>query len=85
LFAQDASQGPVNLGNQNEFTMIQLANLILLLTNSTSKIVYRDLPMDDPKQRKPDIKMAELVINWAPTIEIEQGLLATIEDIEGRL
>jgi len=85
LFTQDASQGPINLGNQNEFTMMQLANLIIMLTNSTSKIIYCDLPIDDPKQRKPDIKLAESVIKWAPIIEIEQGLRATIEDIERRL
>jgi UDP-glucuronate decarboxylase len=85
LFTQGESTGPINLGNQNEFTMTQLAKLILKMTNSTSNIVYSNLPVDDPKQRRPDIKMAELVINWTPSIEIEQGLRATIEDIESRL
>jgi len=70
---------PVNIGNPGEFTMLELAEKVLALTGSSSKIVYRDLPQDDPKQRRPDIQRARIVLGWQPTIALEQGLNKTIE------
>jgi len=70
--------GPVNIGNPGEFTMLQLAQLILGLTNSASDIVFRPLPQDDPRQRRPDITLAREVLGWQPTIALEQGLQRTI-------
>jgi len=70
--------GPVNLGNPNEFTIIELANKVVSLTGSSSKIVHRDLPHDDPKQRQPDIKKARELLNWTPEVPLEEGLKRTI-------
>ena len=71
--------GPVNLGMPQEFTIRELAELTIKLTNSNSKIVYRDLPADDPKQRKPDITLAKKLLNWEPTTPLAVGLQKTIE------
>ncbi len=71
--------GPVNLGNPNEFTIKQLAEKILQKTKTKSKIVYRELPSDDPKQRQPDITIAKSELDWEPTIKLEDGLNKTIE------
>ena len=71
--------GPVNLGNPGEFTMLELAELILKLTGSKSKIVYRPLPSDDPTQRCPVIELAKEKLNWQPTIKLEDGLKVTIK------
>lgn len=71
--------GPVNLGNPNEFTMIELAIAVIRLTNSKSTIVHMPLPLDDPKQRQPDISLAkEKLEGWEPTIELKEGLSKTI-------
>ena len=77
--------GPINLGNPNEFNISELAKKILELTDSESKIVYYDLPEDDPKQRCPDISKAKKLLDWEPTIELEYGLKKTIEDFRRRL
>ncbi len=66
--------GPVNLGNPNEFTILQLAKQIIKLTNSKSKIVFKSLPQDDPKQRRPNINLAKQILNWKPEIELKEGL-----------
>lgn len=71
--------GPINVGNPNEFTIKQLAELVVAKTGSSSTIDYLPLPSDDPKQRQPDITQAQAVLNWTPTVELEQGLDATIE------
>lgn len=71
--------GPVNLGNPNEFTIHELAELVIKLTNSQSKIIYRDLPQDDPKQRRPDIALAKKRLGWEPKIALKDGLLQTIQ------
>jgi UDP-glucuronate decarboxylase len=72
--------GPVNIGNPNEFTMIELAESIIRITESKSKITYHPLPEDDPMQRKPDISLAKKVLyNWEPKIQLEEGLLHTIK------
>jgi UDP-glucuronate decarboxylase len=77
--------GPVNLGNPAEFTIRQLAELVINLTGSSSKIVSRPLPQDDPRQRCPDISKARELLNWKPTVPLKEGLLATIKYFEGVL
>ncbi len=71
--------GPINLGNPNEFSMNQLAREVIKITNSKSKIEYKELPQDDPRKRQPDITLAKLKLNWEPTIELEEGLKKTID------
>ena len=75
----------MNLGNPTEFTILQLAERVLALTGSRSKLVYRELPTDDPKTRRPDVAFAESTIGWAPRIQLEEGLKRTIEYFEERL
>lgn len=76
---EDGFIGPVNLGNPDEFTIKQLAEKVLeLIPDSTSKIVYKDLPQDDPKQRQPDIALAKRKLDWQPDIKLEEGLRKTI-------
>jgi UDP-glucuronate decarboxylase len=70
--------GPVNIGNPGEFTMLELAQLVLKLSNSKSKIVYQPLPSDDPKQRQPDITLAKAKIDWEPKVKLEDGLKETL-------
>ncbi len=77
--------GPINLGNPDEFTMLELANIIITLTNSKSKIVFKPLPQDDPKQRQPDISKAKKYLNWQPNIKLKDGLRKTIEYFKGRV
>jgi len=79
LMNQEQTTGPVNLGNPGEFTIRQLAELVLKLTGSRSKLVFQPLPQDDPKQRKPDITLARSVLNWEPKVQLEQGLTKVIE------
>lgn len=71
--------GPINIGNPNEFTILELAQTVIRLTNSQSKIIFQPLPNDDPKQRQPDISLARNILNWQPTIELEEGLIKMIE------
>jgi UDP-glucuronate decarboxylase len=70
---------PINLGNPREFTMLELAETVIKLTASSSSIVHKELPQDDPQQRKPDISRAKEVLGWEPTIELEEGVQRTIE------
>ncbi|HUD10499.1 MAG TPA: NAD-dependent epimerase/dehydratase family protein, partial [Candidatus Saccharimonadales bacterium] len=72
-------EGPINLGNPSEFTVLELAQIVKKLTNSKSKIVYRSLPVDDPLQRKPVIDIAKSTLHWEPTIDLHQGLMDTID------
>jgi UDP-glucuronate decarboxylase len=81
----DEFTGPVNLGNPREFTILQLAELVIRMTNSSSKIIFKDLPSDDPMQRKPDISLAKSKLDWEPTIPLEQGLERTIAYFAGLL
>ncbi len=71
--------GPINLGNPGEFTMLELAEKVIALTNSKSKIVYRPLPQDDPRQRQPDISLAKEKLNWEPRVSLDEGLTKSIE------
>jgi UDP-glucuronate decarboxylase len=74
----DEITGPVNLGNPNEFSILELAHKVLELTDSKSRIVFRPLPEDDPVQRQPDISLAKGIINWEPKVRLEDGLKSTI-------
>lgn len=71
--------GPINVGNPGEFTILQLAEMVIRMTGSKSKIIYKPLPSDDPMQRKPDIAKAKEILGWQPTIALEEGLKHTIE------
>jgi UDP-glucuronate decarboxylase len=71
--------GPVNIGNPSEFTMLELANAVIRLTGSSSKLVFAPLPDDDPRQRQPDISLATQKLQWRPTVALEDGLRRTIE------
>ena len=75
----DATQSPINLGNPNEISVLELARKIISVTNSKSKVVQLPLPQDDPKQRKPDIDKAKKVLGWEPTINLDSGIMKTIE------
>jgi dTDP-glucose 4,6-dehydratase len=71
--------GPVNIGNPNEFTIIECAEKVIAITGSTSKIDYKPLPQDDPKQRRPDISKASRLLDWQPMINLEQGLFLSLD------
>jgi UDP-glucuronate decarboxylase len=79
LFFKEEILGPVNLGNPEPLTMKQLAEEIIVLTNSSSKIEFRELPLDDPKQREPDITLAKEALNWSPEVGRELGLKNTVD------
>jgi UDP-glucuronate decarboxylase len=79
------SLGPINLGNPGEFTMLELAEKVIHLTKTKSKIIHAPLPQDDPRQRQPDISLAMRELNWQPTVHLEQGLEKTIAHFKKRL
>jgi UDP-glucuronate decarboxylase len=83
--APDDFTGPVNIGNPNEFRILELAEKVIALTGSRSKIVYRPLPQDDPLQRKPNIDLAKKRLGWEPKIQLEEGLQQTIEYFKNHL
>ncbi len=85
MATDDDVTGPINLGNPSEFTMIELAENVIELTGSKSKLVFESLPADDPKQRKPDITMAKEKLGWEPTVPLHEGLKKTIEYFDGLL
>ena len=78
MMGQDQLTGPVNFGNPNETTMLELAEHVLRLTGSKSRIVFQPLPSDDPRQRKPDIRLAREHLGWEPTVRLEDGLKETV-------
>ena len=78
MAAKKTFTGPVNLGNPAEFSVLDLAKKVLKMTGSKSKIIYKALPSDDPKQRKPDISLAKKALNWQPKVTLEDGLRKTI-------
>lgn len=84
MATEDEFTGPVNLGNPGEFTMLELAELVLKLTGSKSKLVFKPLPADDPRQRKPDISLAKSKLDWEPKVPLEEGLKRVIAYFEGR-
>ena len=73
-----SAPGPVNIGNPREMTMLQFAEATIRATRSRSRIVHRPLPQDDPKQRKPDIRLARTLLKWEPKVDLEEGLKQTI-------
>lgn len=75
----DSIIGPINIGNPNEFTILELAEKIIELTGSKSKIIFKPLPSDDPTQRQPNIDLAKKILNWKPKIQLEEGLIKTID------
>lgn len=77
--SNDKFIGPVNIGNPNEISINELAQKIIKLTNSKSKLIYKKSPADDPKRRKPDIKLANEILNWKPDISLEFGLTHSID------
>ncbi len=77
--------GPVNLGNPNEFTIRELAEAVLMITNSKSELVEKSLPRDDPRQRQPDISIARRKLDWEPTMQLREGLTKTIEYFDAML
>jgi UDP-glucuronate decarboxylase len=79
MASDDSFTGPVNIGNPNEFTILQLAELVITLTNSKSKIVRMPLPADDPAQRQPNIDLARKELNWEPKVQLQEGLIKTID------
>jgi UDP-glucuronate decarboxylase len=78
MASEDDFTGPLNLGNPDEFSIKELAEKVIDMTGTRSKIVYRPLPSDDPKQRQPDIALAQSQLDWQPTISLDQGLVKTI-------
>jgi UDP-glucuronate decarboxylase len=82
---QVGETGPMNLGNPGEFTMLELAELVLELVDSKSKIEYLPLPEDDPKQRQPNIDRATRVLGWEPTVALREGLIDTIAFFDAQL
>jgi UDP-glucuronate decarboxylase len=79
----DEVTGPVNIGNQDEFTMLELAQKIIAITGSQSKLVFKPLPADDPKQRKPDTTLAKQLLNWEAVVKLDEGLRKTVEYFKG--
>ncbi len=77
--SEDRITGPVNIGNPDEFTILELAEKVIKLTGSKSKIIYKPLPSDDPMMRKPDITLAKKDLDWAPHVKLDEGLIKTIE------
>jgi UDP-glucuronate decarboxylase len=85
MMDQERLTGPINLGNPGEFTILELARKVIEMTGSKSEVIYKDLPADDPKQRKPDIGLAKDKLGWEPKVALEDGLQATIADFRDRL
>ena len=85
MISPDQISGPINLGNPNEFTILELAENILRLSNSKSRLIYMPLPSDDPTQRKPDISKANNELSWEPKIQLDDGLKETISYFRTRL
>jgi UDP-glucuronate decarboxylase len=81
----DEFTGPINIGNPVEFAILELAELVLKLTRSNSKFVFKPLPSDDPRQRQPDVSLAKEVLGWSPITELEQGLERTIRYFKDRI
>jgi Nucleoside-diphosphate-sugar epimerases len=77
--SRESFTGPVNLGNPTEFTIRSLADMIIKMTSSKSKIIHLPLPQDDPRQRQPDISLAKKEFGWSPVVELETGLARTID------
>ena len=82
MASDDDLIGPINIGNSNEFKISELAETVVRMTGSKAGIEYKDLPLDDPQKRKPDISIAKKLLDWNPKINLEEGLLRTIQYFE---
>jgi UDP-glucuronate decarboxylase len=85
MATEDGFTGPVNVGNPHEFTMLELAQTVIRLTGSRSQLTFQPLPQDDPKQRKPDISLAQARLGWQPTVQLEEGIGKTIAYFAAKL
>ncbi len=85
MAAPGLTRVPVNLGNPTEFTVRELAEMVIDLTGSRSKIIFKPLPVDDPTQRRPDISKARQLLDWQPTVPLKDGLARTISYFEAKL
>jgi dTDP-glucose 4,6-dehydratase len=83
--ADSDTNEPVNIGNPHELTIEEIARTIIKLVGSNSKIVYRPLPVDDPKQRRPDITRARTILGWEPKVSLEEGLLKTVDYFKAKV
>jgi len=81
----DEMTGPINLGNPKEYSILELAQRILKLTGSRSKIIFEPLPQDDPEKRRPDISLAKQILDWSPKVTLEEGLPKTIDYFDNLL
>ncbi|PIW62556.1 MAG: NAD-dependent dehydratase, partial [Candidatus Omnitrophica bacterium CG12_big_fil_rev_8_21_14_0_65_50_5] len=79
---QSKHPGPMNVGNPDEFTILEFARMVIELSDTKSKLVYKPLPKDDPKQRKPDITLAKSVLGWTPKVKLREGLQLTLDWFE---
>jgi UDP-glucuronate decarboxylase len=77
--------GPVNLGNPDEYTILELAQAVQAMVNPGAELIYKPLPQDDPQRRKPDITKAQTFLNWSPTVPLQEGLIRTVEDFRQRM
>jgi nucleoside-diphosphate-sugar epimerase len=80
-----ATSDPVNIGNPREVSILEIATTIVRLLGSKSRLVFRPLPVDDPKQRRPDITRARTLLGWEPTVGLEEGLLKTVDYLRNKL
>jgi UDP-glucuronate decarboxylase len=85
MFSDNRITGPINIGNPNEYSMLELASQVIKLTNSSSQLIFKELPQDDPKHRKPDISKAQTLLGWNPSVMLDEGLARTITDFSNRL
>jgi UDP-glucuronate decarboxylase len=85
MATDDGFTGPINLGNPNEFSMLELAEEVRRITGSKSNIVFKPLPSDDPTQRQPDIRLAKQLLDWTPTVGLRDGLERTVDYFRRRL
>jgi len=85
MSSKESLVGPINLGNPKEFTILELATFIIKKIDSKSKLVFKDLPQDDPRQRQPDISKAKEQLGWAPSVELDEGLGLTIDYFKNSL
>jgi UDP-glucuronate decarboxylase len=83
--SEDGFTGPVNTGNPGEFTILQLAEAVIRLTGSRSRLEYLPLPADDPKIRQPDIGLAKMKLGWEPEVELDRGLASTLDYFRAKL
>jgi dTDP-glucose 4,6-dehydratase len=83
--AESATNEPVNIGNPHEITIEEIARTIIKLVGSSSQLVYRPLPVDDPRQRRPDITRARTILGWEPKVGLEEGLLKTVDYFKSKV